>query len=100
MNANFSKLPDFVGKVGDFAALASVTNLAKPAELKHKKEHEGLGELGETSKAISNTIHRFIKHIWCKFHRQDARAPREARRAEVCFLVLISSLLVLAFLLL
>lgn len=66
MNANFSKLPDFVGKVGDFTALASVTNLAKTAELKHKKEYEGPADLGETSKAVSTTIHRFIKHFWCK----------------------------------
>ena len=49
MSSNFAKLPGFVGKVGDFAALASATNLAKTlskagcehvVELKHKKEHE------------------------------------------------------------
>lgn len=76
MSGNFAKLPNFVGKVADFAALSSTTNLAMTlakagcghvVKLKHTKEFESPAELGETSKAVSDTIRRFIRHFWCKF---------------------------------
>ena len=56
MKSNFSKLPDFVAKVGDFAALSSATNLSKILakggcehieDLRRKKDFEGPMELGE-----------------------------------------------------
>ena len=106
MKANFSKLPEFVGKVGDFAALSSTTNLAKTlskagcehvGELRHKKEYESPGELGEAPKAISTVVHRFISYFWCKFGQQYARALAEASRGEVCLLALMCFLLVPIF---
>lgn len=93
MAGNFSKLPTFVGKVRDFAALSCATNFAKTLtkagcghveELKRKKDYEGPASLGGASKALMITVRHFMEHFWCKFGRQDARA--KARRAEVCAL--------------
>lgn len=76
MGANFSKLPEFVGKVGDFAALSSATNLAKVlakagcehvAELKRRKEFESTAGLGDAPKAVSKAVKNFISYFWCKF---------------------------------
>ena len=101
MDANFSRLPDFVGKVGDFAALSSATNFAKTlakadcqhvAEMKRRKHYESPKVLGEAPKDISTTIRHFMGHFWCKFGLQDARVLAEARRAEVHVLLLLSFL--------
>lgn len=108
MNANFSKLPEFVGKVGDFAALSSAMNLAKTlskagcehiAKLRHK-EYKSPTELCEALKAISIIICHFISYFWCKFGWQNARALVVAHRAKVCLLALMCFLLVPIFFLL
>lgn len=76
MKSNFSKLPDFVAKVGDFAALSSATNLSKilvkssyghVEGLKQKKEVESPTELGESRQPVSKAVKSFIANFWCKF---------------------------------
>jgi hypothetical protein len=103
MSANFAKLPDFIGKVLDFALLSSATNLARTlAEgggghvevLKRKKDYESPAKLGETPKAVYSAVRRFMSYFWCKFGRQDARSLAEACRAEVCLRTLMLSFLV------
>lgn len=78
MAGNFSKLPTFVGKVGDFAALSCATNFAKTLtkascghvdELKRKKDYEGPASLGGASKALMTTVRHFMEHFCCKFGR-------------------------------
>ncbi|XP_066324368.1 uncharacterized protein [Miscanthus floridulus] len=63
MSTNFAKLPNFAGKVADFAALSSATNLATAlAEggyehvevLKRKKDYKDPTGLGEIPKPISS----------------------------------------------
>jgi hypothetical protein len=96
MKTNFSKLPNFVAQVGDFAVLSSATNLSKGLAKagcphiedlkKKKKELESLAKLGDSSRVISKAVKNFISNFWCKFGEQDARALAEAHRAEVCLL--------------
>jgi hypothetical protein len=54
--SNFSKLPNFIGKVGDFVVLSSATNFAKTLvkvgcghveEMKKKKDYASLKAIGE-----------------------------------------------------
>lgn len=87
MSANFCKLPDFVGKVMDFAVLSSMTNLAMTLvssgcehleDLKRKQDFRKPAELGETPRVISSSVRHFMQHFWCKFGREDARAVAEA----------------------
>lgn len=73
--SNFSKLPTFVGKVGDFAALSSTTNFAKTlvkagcghVEEMKKKDYESPNVLGKSSKALTTTVRHFMEHSWCRF---------------------------------
>lgn len=61
MSANFSKLPSFVGKVGDFAMLSSATNFAKTLakagcghieEMKRKKDYESPAHSGHPQRPL------------------------------------------------
>lgn len=72
MWGNFSKLPSFVGKVGEFAMLSSATNFAKTLakascshieEIKQKKDYESPAALGDASKALSTTVCHFMEHF-------------------------------------
>lgn len=90
--SNFSKLPNFVGKVGDFVVLSSATNFAKTLvkagcghveEMKKKKDYASLKAIGEWRlEALTTTVRHFMEHFWCHFGSRDARALAEARRAE------------------
>jgi hypothetical protein len=73
VKANFSKLPEFVGKAGDFAALSSATNLSKTMAklccehvkgLRRKKDFESPAELGEAPKNFSKAVKSFISSFW------------------------------------
>jgi hypothetical protein len=94
MKANFLKLPNFVGGVVDFGALASATNLSKMlvqegcrhVEDMKEKDLEGLAELGVTSCGLRRSVRHFMKSLWVKFGRAEARSMAEARRVEVGFL--------------
>lgn len=94
LKSNFAKLLDFVGKVGDIAALSSATNLTKTLakagcgrikDLKRKAKFESPLEFGDPSKTISKAVKNYISRFLCEFGRQDAHALAEAHRAEVCF---------------
>lgn len=91
LKSNFSKLPYFVTKVGDFAAVCSATNLSKTLaksgcnhiEGLWKKEFESPAELGEASRNVTKAVKNFISSFWFKFGRDDARLLAGARRAAV-----------------
>lgn len=74
MKSNFSKLPDFVTMVRDFAALSSATNLSKTlaksgcehVESLRRKEFESPAEHGETPKMSQQlkTYKFLLVHVW------------------------------------
>ena len=86
MKANFLKLPDFVGGVVDFGALASATNLCKMLlqdgchhiEGMHERDLRGPGELGVTSRGVRRSVWHFMKSFWVKFGRAEAHSMAEA----------------------
>lgn len=105
MSSNFAKLPNFIGKVVDFAALSSATNLARfLAEggcehvegVKRKKGYEDPAGLGEIPKLVSSAVRHFMSYFWCKFGRLDARSLVEAHQAEVYLRALVFSYLELS----
>jgi hypothetical protein len=69
MNANFEKLPPFVGGAVDFGALASTTNFAKmPAqdgcknvEGVKERDLEGPSDLGATFSQCKRLARNFMK---------------------------------------
>lgn len=107
MKRNFAKLPDFVGEVGDFAALSSTTNLSKTLQkagcdhikgLEKEKAFASPAELGDRSAGLPKAVKNFIRGFWVKFGHQDAKNLAEAHRAEVCgFQLKCFSLLLVSF---
>ena len=97
MKSSFAKLPEFIGGAVDFGALSCATNLCKTLgkvgythaiSLKEGEEFEGPSELRGSSRDVSKSIKKFMKHFWFKFGHANARSLAEARHATVHDLIL------------
>jgi hypothetical protein len=91
MKFNFSKLPEFIGGVSDFGALAGVTSFCKllaahgcshASEIR-TKAMETVDSLGDLPEVVQKSIKRFMKYFWCEKGRDTAKVMSEARRAKV-----------------
>jgi hypothetical protein len=87
MEANFEKLPAFVGGAIDFGALASAMNFAKMLAqdgCKHvegvkEQDLEGPSNLGATSHSVRRSACNFMKSFWVNFGQAKARSMAEIR---------------------